>query len=97
MRGVAHYGHVADGVRGCREVVAHGPHDQVGVVEELDDVVALLAPGFEEVGELGVAGWHDGFFTFPVGVLVVHDCYVEDFAVVDGVAHDGFAWEEGRC
>lgn len=96
MRGVAHYGDTADCVGACGEVVAHGPHDEVGGVgEEGDDVVGFWGPGGEEGGEVGVAGWLDGFFVGPVWEFVVHDGDVEDFAMVDGVAHDGFACEGG--
>ena len=90
--GVAHHGDVADGIGGGGEVVAHGPGGQVRGVEELDEAVGFGAPAGEEAVELGGGGGLDPFVAVPALALVVHDDYVEDFAEIDGVAEDGFAW-----
>ena len=92
MRGVAHHGYVGLGVCGGRKVVAHGPEGKVGDVEEVDESVGFGAPACKEAVEVGVGGGEDPFVVVPGGVLEVGDYDVEDFAVVDGVAEDGFAW-----
>lgn len=84
---------MADGVREGGEVIAHGPKRQSGDVEEFDELMGLFAPAGEEALEHAVRGGHDVFFAFPFRVLEIRDDYVEDFAVIDGVAEDGFAWE----
>ena len=93
MGGIAHYRHVADGVCGGGEIVAHGPETQGGDVEELDEPAGLFAPAGEEAVEHVVCGGQDPFLAFPLRVLEINDDYVEDFAVIDGVAEDGFAWK----
>lgn len=91
VSGIAHHRHVAEGVCGGGEVVAHGPDGQGGAVEEGDEVVGFLAPVGEEAVEVRVGGGHDPFVAFPRRVLEVQDYYVGGFAEVDGVAQDGFA------
>ena len=90
--GVAHHGDRAVGVGCGGEVVAHGPHGQVGGVEEGDQVLGRGTPAGEEGGELRGGGWEDPFVgAFPGCVLEVHGDYVEGFAEVDGIAEEGFA------
>ena len=80
------------GVCRGREIVAHGPEGEVGDVEEVDESAGFGAPACEEAVEIGVGGGEDPFVVVPGFVAEVHDYDVEDFAVVDGVAEDGFAW-----
>ena len=89
--GVAHHGYVAEGVCGGGEVVAHGPHGEIGIVHELDEAVGRWAPAGEEFVELGFGGWEDALFAFPGRVLKVHGYNVEDFAQVDRIAEKCFA------
>ena len=90
--GVSHHGYVAEGVCGGGEVVAHGPHGQVGVVHELDEAVGRWAPAGEKFVELGFGGWEDALVAFPAWILKVHGYNVEDFAKVDRIAEKCFAW-----
>ena len=96
VRGIAHHRYVGHGVCGGREIVAHGPEGEVGDVEEVDESAGFGAPACEEAVEIGVGGREDPFVAVPGWVLEVRGYDVEDFAVVDGVAEDGFAWK-GRA
>ena len=93
VRGVAHHGYVGGGVCSGWEIVTHGPEGEVGDVEEADESVGFGAPACEEAIEIGVGGGEDPFVVVPGWVLDVCGYDVEGFAVVDGVAEDGFAWK----